>query len=174
MLKEYRTITEVVGPLILVEDVEGATYNELVEIEQQTGEIRMGRVLEVDGDKAVVQLFEGSQGLQISTSKARFLGRSIELRCPPYAGQGLDGMEDRMEAPGSSQKEVDIEEPLTLEDYPQFIRRGFLPSTALHLVRDRNCRYSRSACPMLSWRPDCPSGRVLGGEQLCVVFAAMA
>ena len=86
MLKEYRTI-QVVGPLILVEDVEGATYNELVEIEQQTGEIRMGR-FGSRRDKAVVQLFEGSQGLQISTSKARFLGRSIELAVSPICWAG--------------------------------------------------------------------------------------
>ena len=79
MRKEYRTIKEVVGPLMLVEDVEGVKYDELVEIEQKNGEIRRGRVLEIDGDKALLQLFEGSQGLKISDSKARFLGRSIEL-----------------------------------------------------------------------------------------------
>ena len=66
MLKEYRTIKEVVGPLMLVEDVEGVKYNELVEIEQADGEIRQGKVLEVNRDKALVQLFEVSQGLKIS------------------------------------------------------------------------------------------------------------
>ena len=66
MLKEYRTIREVVGPLMLVDGVEGAKYDELVEIEQENGEVRNGRVLEVNGDKALVQLFEGSSGLKIS------------------------------------------------------------------------------------------------------------
>ncbi|MDE7454580.1 MAG: V-type ATP synthase subunit B, partial [Clostridia bacterium] len=79
MFKEYKTIREVVGPLMLVDNVEGVSYNELVEIKQANGETRHGKVLEVNGDKAMVQLFEGTQGLQISTSKARFLGRSLEL-----------------------------------------------------------------------------------------------
>lgn len=79
MLKEYKSIKEIVGPLMLVEGVSGAKYNELVEIQQQDGSIRRGKVLEVNGSIALVQLFEGSQGLQISTSKARFLGRSLDL-----------------------------------------------------------------------------------------------
>ena len=78
MYKEYKTIKELVGPLMLVEGVEGVKYNELVEVETTDG-IRRGKVLEVNRDKAVVQLFESSHGLQIATSKARFLGHSIEL-----------------------------------------------------------------------------------------------
>ena len=62
MLKEYHTIKEVVGPLMLVEGVSGVTYNELVEITQANGEKRSGKVLEVNGDKALVQLFESSNG----------------------------------------------------------------------------------------------------------------
>ena len=64
MLKEYRTVTEVVGPLMAVEGVEGVKYDELVEIELQTGELRRGKVLEVNGDKAMVQIFEGSSRYQ--------------------------------------------------------------------------------------------------------------
>jgi hypothetical protein len=79
MFKEYKTIREVVGPLMVVEGVEGVTYNELVEIVNTNGEIRLGKVLEINRDKAVVQLFENSQGLQISGAKARFLGHSQEL-----------------------------------------------------------------------------------------------
>ena len=78
VLKEYKTIKEVVGPLMLVKDVDGVKYDELVEIEQENGEMRRGRVLQIENDKALVQLFEGSQGLKVSTSKARFLGRGIE------------------------------------------------------------------------------------------------
>ncbi len=93
MLKEYKTIKEVVGPLMLVEGVSGVAYYELVEIEQANGEIRNGRVLEVDHDRALVQLFEGTQGLKISDSKARFLGRSIELKVSPdMQGRVFDGM----------------------------------------------------------------------------------
>ena len=93
MLKEYSTIREVVGPLMLVEGVSGVKYSELVEIEQADGEIRSGRVLEVDGDKAMLQLFEPSQGLKINTAKARFLGRSVELSVSmDMLGRVFDGM----------------------------------------------------------------------------------
>ena len=96
MRKEYRTIQEVAGPLMMVEHVEGVKYDELVEIEQKNGEIRHGRVLEVNGDRALLQLFEGSQGLKISDSKARFLGpchrtRGRAYRAPRparWSGQG--------------------------------------------------------------------------------------
>ena len=73
MLKEYRTIREVTGPIMLVDQVEGAKYDELVEIETQTGEIRRGKVLEVSGDKALVQLFESSAGINLSNSKVRLI-----------------------------------------------------------------------------------------------------
>lgn len=93
MLKEYRTIREVVGPLMVVEGVENVKFDELVEIEQANGEIRSGRVLEIDGSRALVQLFEGSQGLRIADSKARFLGRGIELSVSrEMLGRVFDGM----------------------------------------------------------------------------------
>jgi vacuolar-type H+-ATPase subunit B/Vma2 len=79
MIKEYRTAREIAGPLMMVENVEGVKYNELVEIETSSGEIRRGQVLEIDGDRALVQLFEGSTGLNINDCKIRFLGKSIEL-----------------------------------------------------------------------------------------------
>lgn len=72
MLKEYKTIREIVGPLMLVEGVEGVKYDELVEITAKDGGVRLGKVLEVDGDKAMVQLFENSQGIQMSTSRRVF------------------------------------------------------------------------------------------------------
>lgn len=93
MLKEYKTIREVAGPLMLVEHVEGVKYDELVEIQIQTGEIRRGRVLEVNGDKALVQLFEGSQGININESKVRFLGHSLELPVSmDLLGRVFDGL----------------------------------------------------------------------------------
>ena len=66
MLREYNTIREIVGPLMLVEGVEGVKYDELVEIRQANGEIRHGKVLEINRDKALVQLYEPSQGLEIA------------------------------------------------------------------------------------------------------------
>ena len=79
MRKEYRTIQEVAGPLMMVEHVEGVKYDELVEIEQKNGEIRHGRVLEVNGDAAVVQLFESAAGINLADAKVRFLGHPLQL-----------------------------------------------------------------------------------------------
>ena len=79
MPKEYRTIEEVAGPLMLVRGVQDVTYNELGEIELANGEKRRCKVLEIDGGNALVQLFEASTGINLSSSKVRFLGRSMEL-----------------------------------------------------------------------------------------------
>ena len=78
---------------MLVDGVDGVKYDELVEIEQSDGELRVGKVLEVDGDRAMVQLFESSQGLRISDSRARFLGHGTELKVSPdMLGRVFDGM----------------------------------------------------------------------------------
>lgn len=79
MPKEYRTIKEVAGPLMLVEGVSGVTYDELGEIELVDGEVRRCKVLEINGSNALVQLFDASTGINLSNSKVRFLGRSMEL-----------------------------------------------------------------------------------------------
>ena len=78
MIKEYKTISEVVGPLMLVKDVENVTYDELGEILLPTGERRMCRVLEINGSNALVQLFESSTGINLKESAVRFLGHGIE------------------------------------------------------------------------------------------------
>ena len=96
MIKEYRTAREIAGPLMMVEDVEGVKYHELVEIETSSGEIRRGQVLEIDGDRALVQLFEGSTGLNINDCKIRFLGKSIQLGVSiDMLGRVFDGSEGR-------------------------------------------------------------------------------
>lgn len=79
MPKEYRTIQEVAGPLMMVHGVENVTYNELGEIELANGETRRCKVLEVDGSTALVQLFESSTGINLESSKVRFLGHCMEL-----------------------------------------------------------------------------------------------
>ena len=79
MIKEYKTIREIASPLMVVEHVEGVTYDELGEIELPNGEVRRCKVLEVEGDKAVVQLFESAQGINLAESKVRFLGHPQQL-----------------------------------------------------------------------------------------------
>ncbi len=143
MLKEYRTIREVVGPLMLVEGVAGVTYNELVEIEQADGEIRQGKVLEINEDKALVQLFESSNGLRIDNAKARFLGRSIELSVSTdMLGRVFDGMGNPKDGGPALIPEYrrDINgEPLNpaARDYPsEFIQTGISAIDGLNtLVR---------------------------------------
>ena len=79
MPKEYRTIQEVAGPLMMVRDVSNVSYDELGEIELASGERRRCKVLEIDGGNALVQLFENSAGINLASSKVRFFGRSMEL-----------------------------------------------------------------------------------------------
>ncbi|MDD6347579.1 MAG: V-type ATP synthase subunit B [Lachnospiraceae bacterium] len=93
MPKEYRTIQEVAGPLMLVKSVENVKYDELGEIELASGETRRCKVLEIDGDNALVQLFESSTGINLSNSKVRFLGRSMELGVSEdMLGRVFDGL----------------------------------------------------------------------------------
>ena len=79
MIREYKTIREISGPLMVVDHVQGVTYDELAEIELTDGSIRRCKVLEVNGDRAVVQLFESSSGINLAQSKIRFLGHPLEL-----------------------------------------------------------------------------------------------
>ena len=79
MIKEYKTIQEIASPLMIVKNVEGVTYDELAEIELPNGEVRRCKVLEVEDDSAVVQLFESAQGINLAQSKVRFLGHPLQL-----------------------------------------------------------------------------------------------
>ncbi len=93
MIKEYRTISEVSGPLMLVKNVEGVTYDELGEIELPNGERRLCQVLEIDGPDALVQLFDSSAGINLAKSKVRFLGHPLQLGVSEdMLGRVFDGM----------------------------------------------------------------------------------
>ena len=93
MPKEYRTIQEVAGPLMLVKGVENVAYDELGEIELFNGEKRRCKVLEINDGNALVQLFESSTGINLESSKVRFLGRSMELGVSEdMLGRVFDGL----------------------------------------------------------------------------------
>ncbi|HRZ17322.1 MAG TPA: V-type ATP synthase subunit B, partial [Candidatus Hydrogenedentes bacterium] len=77
--REYRTARQIIGPLVMVDGVEGITYGELTDIKLDNGELRRGRVLEVNGDKAVVQVFEGTSGLAPEEMTIKFLGKPQEI-----------------------------------------------------------------------------------------------
>ena len=98
MIKEYRSIQEVAGPLMVVSGVEGVTYDELGEIELASGEIRKCKVLEVNGDTALVQLFESATGINLAESKVRFLGKGLDFGVSPdILGRVFDGMGNPMD-----------------------------------------------------------------------------
>ena len=184
MRKEYKTIREVVGPLMLVEGVEGVKFDELVEIEQQNGNLRSGRVLEVDGDRALVQLFEGSQGLRISDSKARFLGHGIELPVSPdMLGRVFDGMGRPIDNGPAiiPEKTLDINgTPLNpaARDYPaEFIQTGISAIDGLNtLVRGQKLPvFSGSGLPHANLAAQIARQAKVRGtdEGFAVVFGAI-
>lgn len=93
MPREYRTIQEVAGPLMLVRGVEGVSYDELGEIELASGERRRCKVLEINGSDALVQLFDAATGINLDSSKVRFLGRTMELGVSAdMLGRVFDGL----------------------------------------------------------------------------------
>lgn len=184
MYKEYKTIKEVVGPLMLVEGVEGVGYNELVEITQKNGEVRKGKVLEVKDDKAVVQLFESAQGLRISDSKARFLGKSIELAVSPdMLGRVFDGLGNPRDggAPIIADKHLDVNgEPINpaARDYPnEFIQTGISAIDGLNtLVRGQKLPvFSMSGLPHAELAAQIARQAVVKNSDapFAVVFAAI-
>ncbi|MER2063397.1 MAG: V-type ATP synthase subunit B [Alkalibacterium sp.] len=138
MLKEYKTVSEIVGPLMTVQGVEGVKFDELVDIELQTGERRRGQVLEINGDKAVVQLFEGSTGINLEETKVRFLGKPLSLDVSEdMIGRTFDGM-GRVNDGGPDlipEKSLDINgqaiNPIAREYPDEFIQTGI--STIDHL-----------------------------------------
>ncbi len=184
LLKEYRTVSEVAGPLMVVEQVEGIKYGELVEIEVSKDEIRRGRVLEADGSKALVQLFEGSAGLNLATAKVRFLGRGIELGVSmDMLGRVFDGF-GRPRDGGPQiipEKKVDINgNPINpyARDYPsEFIQTGISAIDGLNtLVRGQKLPiFSGSGLPHATLAAQIArQARVLGtDEKFSVVFGAM-
>ena len=184
MFKEYKTIREVVGPLMVVEGVEGVKYNEVVDIVAKDGEIRRGKVLEIDRDKAVVQLFENSQGLRISDSKARFLGHSQQLAASrDMLGRVFDGMGNPRDggAPVIPEKKMDINgEPINpaARDYPnEFIQTGISAIDGLNtLVRGQKLPvFSMSGLPHAELAAQIArQAKVRGGDsKFAVVFAAI-
>ena len=99
MIREYRTIEEVAGPLMLVKQVEGVKYDELGEIELPNGDVRRCRVLEVNGRDVLVQLFESSAGINLAQSKVRFSGHGVELPVSEnMLGRVFNGMGPRKPA----------------------------------------------------------------------------
>ena len=184
MIKEYKTIRQVANPLMVVEGVEGVTFDELVEIELPSGEKRRGKVLEVNGSKAVVQLFELAQGINLANSKVRFLGHPLELavsedmlgRVFNGMGQPIDGGPDIL-----AEAHLDINGlPMNpaARAYPaEFIQTGVSAIDGLNtLVRGQKLPiFSGSGLPHAQLAAQIArQAKVLGdNETFAVVFAAI-
>ncbi|MCG2790233.1 MAG: V-type ATP synthase subunit B [Actinomycetia bacterium] len=143
MLKEYKSITTISGPLLHVEGVEGVKYDELVDIKLDDGSIRSGRVLEVNRDNALVQVFEGTFGIDSENTRVRFLGRgthmyvSLDILGKVFTGLGKPKTEKDKIIP---EKSLDINgAPINpfARDYPnEFIQTGISSIDGLNtLVR---------------------------------------
>ena len=184
MLKEYKSVQEIVGPLMIVEGVEGIKYEELVEIQTQTGEKRRGRVLEIDGDRAMVQLFEGSAGINLKNTTVRFLGKPLELGVSEdMIGRVFDGLGNPIDKGPKiiPEKRVDINgspiNPVS-RDYPsEFIQTGISTIDGLNtLVRGQKLPiFSGSGLPHNNVAAQIArQSKVLGDDaKFAVVFAAM-
>ena len=182
MPKEYRTIQEVAGPLMLVREVEGVAYNELGEIELANGEKRRCRVLEVDGTNALVQLFESSTGINLAESKVRFLGRQMELGLSlDMLGRVFDGLGRPIDGGPEiiPEKRADVNGvPMNpaARSYPQeFIQTGVSAIDGLNtLVRGQKLPiFSMSGLPHANLAAQIARQARGTDEQFAVVFAAM-
>lgn len=184
MLREYKSIREIVGPLMLIDKVKGVKYDELVEIELNDKSIRKGRVLEVNKDIALVQLFESSQGIQKSTAKARFLGHSLSLAVSSdMLGRIFDGIGNPIDNGKSiiADEIRDINgQPINpvARDYPnEFIQTGISSIDGLNtLVRGQKLPvFSASGLPHAELAAQIArQSKVLGTKgNFAVVFAAM-
>lgn len=138
MLKEYRTVSEIAGPLMVVENVKGVKFDELVQVRMDSGEVRQGQVLEVSDDYAVVQVFEGTSNLSAEESKARFLGTGLTLGVSPdMMGRVFDGLgKPKDDGPQIiPEKRIDVNgeaiNPMARDFPDEFIQTGI--STIDHL-----------------------------------------
>lgn len=182
--KEYRTVRQVVGPLIMVEGVQGITYGELTDIKQADGSLRRGRVLEVSGDKALVQVFEGTSGLSPQDLKVKFLGKGQELAVSPdILGRVFDGFGRPIDDGPAiiPEKWLNINgNPMNpyARDYPnEFIQTGISTIDLLNtLVRGQKLPiFSGSGLPhsRLAAQIARQASVLKTGEKFAVIFAAM-
>ena len=184
MAKEYLTVRDIVGPLMLVEEVEGVTYGELAEIQLPDGTVRRGNVLDIHEDKALIQVFEGTSGIKTRKTKVKFLGRGQEVGVSPdMLGRVFDGsgrpIDDGPEI--IPEKRVNINgNPMNpyARDYPnEFIQTGISTIDGLNpLVRGQKLPiFSGTGMPhnRIAAQIARQATVLKAGEKFAVVFAAM-
>ncbi|MGL4677096.1 MAG: V-type ATP synthase subunit B [Brevinema sp.] len=184
MLKEYRTIRGVEGPLVIVEKVANVKYEELVEIELSDGTRRNGKVLETQTDRALVQVFEGTSGLDVANTKVTFLGKTLSI---PVSEDMLGRIFDGSGKPKDGAAELIPDKYLDINgasinpfsrDYPdEFIQTGISSIDGMSpLVRGQKLPiFSGSGLPhsYLAAQIARQAKTLKDGDNFAVVFAAM-
>jgi V/A-type H+-transporting ATPase subunit B len=184
MIREYQTVASIAGPLMMVAGVEGVKYQELVQITLPSGEVRRGQVLEVEGDKALVQVFEGTTGIDVPSAKVRFMAHGITIDLSPEILGRVFGGLGRPRDGGPAvipDRRVDVNgAPINpyAREYPnEFIQTGVSPIDGLNtLVRGQKLPiFSGSGLPHNRLAAQIVrQARVLGtSEPFAVVFGAM-
>ena len=184
MLKEYLNVKNIIGPLMLMEGVEGVTYGELAEVRLPTGEVRRARVLEVDEDRVLLQVFEGTRGITPDDARVRFLAKGLELgMAPDLLGRVLDGYGRTIDGgpPIIPQKRLNASgSPLNpcARDYPnEFIQTGISTIDLMNpLVRGQKLPlFSGAGLPHARMAAQIARQATVlkSGEKFAVVFAAM-
>ena len=184
MLKEYLNISELTGPLMMVEEVQDAQYQELVEIALPGGETRRGQVLMSARGQALVQVFEGTTGIGLNESRVRFLGNTIQMPLSPdILGRVFQGAGSPIDdgPPVLAEVRRDINgNPINpyARDYPaEFIQTGISTIDGLNtLVRGQKLPiFSGAGLPHARLAAQIArQAKVLGkGESFAIVFCAM-
>ncbi len=183
MQKAYQNIESIAGPILVVEGVEGVKYEELVEVKTQDGSVKMGKVLTIDGSRALVQMFESTQGLSTSGLEAKFLGKIATLGVSPDmlgrvfngAGKPLDGGAEIL-----PEKEIDISgqaiNPYSRNFPSDFIQTGISTIDVMNtLVRGQKLPvFSGSGLPHAELATQIArQAKVNDGSEFAVVFGAM-
>jgi V/A-type H+-transporting ATPase subunit B len=184
MIKSYKSIQNVIGPLMTVDNVEGVKYDELIEVHLQNGTVRQGQVLEVNGSRALVQIFEGTGGINLRDSKVRFIGKPFTLDVSEeMIGRVFDGLGRPKDGlmPIVAEKALDINgeaiNPFA-RDYPdEFIQTGISAIDHLNtLVRGQKLPiFSSSGLPHQELAAQIArQAKVLNtNERFAVIFAAI-
>ncbi|MCK5282146.1 MAG: V-type ATP synthase subunit B [Nanoarchaeota archaeon] len=184
MIKEYTSVTNVIGPLIIVEGIENVSYGEIVEIKTASGEERLGQVLEIEKDKSVVQVFEGTTGIDTEKTKVRFISETMKLN---VSSEMLGRIFNGLGRPIDNQPEIIPEKRLDVNgspinpirrDYPsEFIQTGLSSIDMMNtLVRGQKLPiFSGAGLPHNKLASQIArQAKVLGeNESFAVVFAAM-
>ena len=182
--REYRTISSISGPLMMVEKTQDVRYDELVEITLGNGEKRRGRVLEIESDRALVQVFEGTSGIENEDTKVRFLGKVLTL---PVArnmlGRVFNGRGEPIDggAPLIAEQNLDINgmpmNPFSRDFPSEFIQTGISTIDGLNpMVRGQKLPiFSASGLPhnRMAAQIARQATVISGHEDFAVVFAAM-